>query len=540
MKSMSDQVANILRRYQDSKARRSPWVSVWRDLADYVQPIKDHIGTSTQSTPDIGRHSHFDSTAQEANLTYASGCMEWLTPADRPWFQLTPPRYLEDSDNCKKWLSDCTEEMQAEMMASNFYGEVHEGYLDDGAFGTTALYVEEDQGLRFETFECGDFTILEDHRGQVDTIFRELKLTPRQAAAKFGKENLHENMRAFFDNTDKKLDQQFEFIHAIYPREEEYRETGKLDGENMPIASCYIDQTYKHKVKESGMWEMPVACHRHLKWGKSPYGFAPSWNALTNARQVNMLQMNLDVLAEVAAFPRIAAPAKLKGEIDLRAKGVTFVEDMAQAPREFATGGRYDIGKDRVAEKQDAINRAFHVPLFNMFREIPVNREMTATEVTARLNDKLTLFSPTFARKITEYHTPTILRVFSIMLRGGAFAQIPAEMQSLMPNGMINVVDPQVRYSSRLALAMEQLHATGFAATLGTYGQIFEYRPELLDNYDLDVAMRDAARSQGVKENWIMPEAERDEMRQARAEMVEQQQQEQQLMAEAELAVKAQ
>ena len=67
MKSMSDQVAKILRRYEESKARRSPWVSIWRDLADYVQPLKDHIGTATTSTPDLARHSQFDNTAQEAN-----------------------------------------------------------------------------------------------------------------------------------------------------------------------------------------------------------------------------------------------------------------------------------------------------------------------------------------------------------------------------------------------------------------------------------------------------------------------------------------
>lgn len=526
-----ENVQNALRRHEQAKTRRMAWISVWQEISQYIRPVKDHIGTGIGSinTPSLQRHQLFDSTAQESLLVYAAGCMEWLTPADRPWFRLEPPRRLAEDEDAKKWLAECTEEMQAEFAASNFYSEVHEGYLDDGGFGTMALNCEEDGGLRFETFEIGDFCVLENHRGAVDTVFRELELTPRQAAQKFGEVNLSEDMREIAnDSQSKKADEKCLFIHCIYPRED--RQQGKIDAVNMPFVSVYIEAKTKHVVRESGMWEMPTAVARHLKWGKSPYGFAPSWNALAEARQVNNLQMNLDILAEVAAFPRIVAPSVLEGEIDLRKGGVTYTEDMNVVPKEWATAGRYDIGKDRVQERQNAIRRAFHVDLFNMFSQFPPGKEMTAMEVQARMEDKLTLFSPTFARKIDELLDPTVSRAFNVMLRGGAFKSPPKSVIEFIGDGTMEIADPKVKYSSRLALAVNRIHNRGLSATLQTYAQLFEYKPELLDNFELDTAMRDAALNEGTASDWIRKIAERDEMREERAQQMAEQQAQMQAM----------
>ena len=38
-------------------------------------------------------------------------------------------------------------------------------------------------------------------------------------------------------------------------------------------------------------------------------------------------------------------------------------------PKEWGTGGRYDIGVERAESKRKAINEAFHVDLFQMFAQ---------------------------------------------------------------------------------------------------------------------------------------------------------------------------
>src|SRR6185436_2076880 len=101
------------------------------------------------------------------------------------------------------------------------------------------------------------------------------------------------------------------------------------------------------------------------------------------------------------------------------AMGVTyFSRDLAGAnlmPREWMTAGRYDVGLDRIKERQRAIEDAFHVPLFQMFAQL--EKQMTAREVAERSSEKLIQFSPTFSRLTSELFNPLLERIFGILLR---------------------------------------------------------------------------------------------------------------------------
>jgi len=203
---------------------------------------------------------------------------------------------------------------------------------------------------------------------------------------------------------------------------------------------------------------------------------------------------------------------------------------MNDVPKEWATAGRYDIGSDRVEKRQNAIKRAFHVDLFKVFAQIPPGKEMTMFETQARLDENLTMFSPTFARKTNELIDPTISRSFHVMRRGGAFKKAPDSMIEYLNDGNAVFSDPKIRHSSRIALAMDRIHNQGFSATLQTYAQIFEYKPELLDNFDLDKAIRDAAQNYGTSIDWIRDIGPRDEMREERAQQMAEQQAQMQAM----------
>lgn len=104
------------------------------------------------------------------------------------------------------------------------------------------------------------------------------------------------------------------------------------------------------------------------------------------------------------------------------------------------------------------------------------------------------------------------------MLRGGAFPSPPREMIEFMGDGVLSIADPKIKHSSRIALAMDQIHNQGFANTLQTFAQLFEYKPELLDNFNTDDAIRDSAMNFGTASDWLRDVDERDEMREARAQ----------------------
>ncbi|MEI6278309.1 MAG: portal protein [Verrucomicrobiae bacterium] len=513
---------------------RAAWDSLWQDIGNYVMPRKAEI-TSQQGSPGVAKHSRlFDGTAIRANQILANGQLSWMTPMESRWFSFDPPHALKGKDKVEQWYRRCTEIAQLELARSNFYTEIHELYLDRGAFGTAAMTAEEGEKslLNFRLLSCGSYAIAEDSEGNVDTMFREFTMTLRAAAQKFGEENLHVSMRELLKDP-KRLDQPANFVHAMFPRADFDPE--KRDGSNMPWASVYVDTANKKVLRESGYDEQPFFATRYLLWGKAVYGWSPSWMALPEARQLNFLEKQMDALAEIAAFPRIQIPDGYKGTVNLKANGITYFDPNGSAPKEWLTGGRYDIGKDRAEIKRKAINEAFHVDLFQMFSQL--EKQMTAREVSERAGEKMIQFSPTFARMTTELFNPLLQRVFAILLRAGRFPEIPRDAVLVGPQGPV-LAEPTVTYSSRIALAVKSHENSAFYQTIDGILPIVQVRPELMDNFDWDEITRDLARNNGLPSRWLLEEEEVAQRRNARAQQVAQAQQMQQMQMAADSAAK--
>ena len=535
----------LVARNSGLKTERATWDSLWQDIADYVMPRKAEI-SSRSSAPGTQRNDQlFDTTAIFANQTLANGQLSYMTPAESRWFTYDAPPQMERNDKVDEWFQRCSEIAQMSLASSNFYSEIHELYFDDGGFGTSNLIAlpGRSAALNFQSLSIGTYCLAEDDEGLVDTCFRDLMLTCRQAAMKFGEENLSDKMRRELAEYRAKGTQgdtaKHAFIHAIYPRTDSERAYGKRDGRNKPYASMYIDVASKHVVSEGGYDEKPFFATRHLKWGDSVYGYSPSWMALPEARQLNFLTKQLDALAEVKAFPRFLVPDTHEGEIDLRAGGPTYFDpNMPNAvPREWLTSGDYNVGLDREKRKQAAIERAYYVDLFNMFASL--DKQMTAREVAERSAEKLIQFTPAFARKTTELFTPLLRRVFGLLLRAGHFPAPPQELlQMTGPSGDVEVPMPEIIYTSRVALAIKALQNVAFARTMEIISPIVPMRPEILDNFDFDRISRDGARNDGLPADWMVPEDQVAEMRQQRAEAQAQAAQAQQMQGMADAVSK--
>lgn len=513
-----DLATNILQRHYELVGQRSTWETLWEDIARYVMPRKAGLFTK-DSQPSVEDETYlFDATAVRANMVLANGQLSWMTPMESRWFSFEPPQMMESEEEIKQWFKRCTETVHGELARSNFYTEIHELYLDRGAFGTAAIMVEQGRAhsLNFTKLDIGSFAVSEDDEGYVDTISREYEMTARQAALKFGPDALSDPMKADLANT--KSYRKFTIVHMIYPRGPGEVSHGKKDGPNKPFASIYIDKASKHVLLSSGFDEQPFFVTRYLKWKNSEcYGYSPSWTALPEARQLNFLEKQLDSLAELSAFPRVLIPAGFDQDIDLRAAGITYFDpnNPNALPREWGTTGRYDIGMNRAEQRRTAINEAFHVDLFKMFAQL--EKQMTAREVMERSSEKLIQFSPTFARMTTELFNPLLRRVFAVLARQGKF---PPPPQQLVMVGAIP--EPDINYNSRIALAIRQLENSAFIRTsemLLPYAQI---RPDMLDNYDFDEITRDMARNDGLPARWLLDEEMIAQQRAQRAEQAQQ------------------
>jgi hypothetical protein len=531
----------ILERQAQADQIRLAMCSIWRDVATHADPLNREIGLdeATGWTPSIsGQAAIFDSTIKTAAETFAAGCMSWLTPSETKWFAFNAPRMFRGDDKIKSWYSECTD-ITAEVLANtNFYAEIHDVYGQDGRYGTSGLHIRENSkhGLHFEAFQVGEYSILENHLREVDTLFAVHKLSARDCADKFGEKNLPEQIYKCLGDVKKADRKDFEIIHFIGPRTE--RDRFKKIMAHAPIASIWIHKQSKTILKESGFNESPFAVHRHLKWGRCPYGRSPGMEALFDARQLNYMQQQLDTLVEKQVTPPVIAPADFEEQIDLRARGITYAPDMSNAPRYFGDPGNYMVGEDRTEFRKRQINNAFHVELFQALASVPIGKEMTAEEVRQRRNDRLPNFSPTFARKTRELNDPICRQIFSILLGLGAFPPAPKQLVQDLGDGNVFIPPPNIVYSSRMALALQTIHNDAFLDTLSLAGQIAQFRPEVLDNLDLDDGFRTYARNTGLLESSLVSEEFRDQMRMQRAEAQAQAEQEAAMLEEGDTVAK--
>jgi hypothetical protein len=537
-KPSKQQIADHLyRRWQSAQTERMPWLAVWQETAQYVRPSRQQVAYRTDIPPVSGFEDLFDGTAIQANMVHASGCMSRLTPAMSPWFAFEPPRDRAHIDEVKRWYAQCTEIAIEALATSNFYTEIHECYLDRGAFGSACMHIEGTMKhpLNFRTHEIGTFAFALGADGRVDTVFRELDFNAREASQVFRPEELPECIRKELE-ANVETTAKHKFLHALYPRSDSERDGFKLDGPNKAIASVYLYVKDKTIVRIGGYEEMPCLGSRYLCWGNHAYGFSPAWQALPECRQLNELQQNLDVLAEIAANPRILLPSDHEGEVDMRSLGVTYFKEADKVPREWATGGRYDIGLERVKQKQDAIKQAYHVELFQMWSAM--TKQMTALEASAREQEKMDLFSPTFTLLTTELLGPALRRVFALLLRQNVFPMPPEQAVQINYRGAWEVPDPQIRYISRLALALKAHAKGGFSRLMSMMGPLLEVDPSLMDLLDLDAAIREMSYDENIPTRWLRSAANVEQLRQARAAAQAQQMQAQQAAVGAETLAK--
>lgn len=507
----------ILSVYASLRDQRGPWESWWDSLRKHVLPRRE--GYSDDPAPSGGKFRLYDTTAVEACQKLASGHMSYMTPSNELWFKWSSPD-PEPSDEAESWYNTCSEIANRALAASNFYTEIHECFLDRVALGTGSLYGGSTRSghLMFKHIECGSFACAENDEGSVDTYFREFTLSPHQAEAQFGREKLGPKVREMLDQGKNLHSVRLRFLHAVRPRVKRNRR--KDSALNMPYESLYISLDDRMVVEEGGYREFPYLVTRFLKWGTGPYGLSPARLVYPDIHQAQFLNRILDMLGEVAAYPRILELANQIGEVDMRAGGRTVITPEAASlglPREWATKGSYDVGMDRLRQKQEAIRRAFFIPMLELWADD--KRQLTAAEVYARENERILSFSPSFTLFVSDLQ-PMMMRIFAQLFRMGKFPKPPAAVVK-SEGGEDVVPEPGVVYQSKIAQIMRRIQSEGISRTLQRLNELAALAPELRDHIDLDQTFRMTARMDGIPESILRSTEDVEQLRARREEAMQ-------------------
>lgn len=535
---MSPKLADeLLKRYLALKAQRdSVFMSDWQSISSYFLPQDSDINTTKTEGVAGWTDQIYDTTGIESAETLKTGQYNWLTPPNQPWGEYGPPEELEvgNADKATAWLGKCSNITMRELARSNFYSIASLSYLGVGVFGTDLIFCEEGKrtALNFRHAKIGTYVIEEDDEGIVDTTMREFEMTYRQALQMFSKkdDSLPTKMSDQAKGADG-LKKKFKFLHCVFPREDSERLPNRKDGANKPIASVYLSIEFRETIRVSGYDEQPALCSRFDKWGTgAPWGYSPSYLGLPIARQLNYVQQYLDALAELHAYPRILGPDNLSGDVDLRAGGYTTYDSSnpTAKPEEWATIGDYKMGMEMQEQRREALRDAFKTKAFKLLNSAPLmDKKMTAFEISQRQAEMLGDFTPSFARRVTEFMNPLMLRVFGILYRMGKFGQAPDSLMVDAGAGKKGLSQPSVLITNRLTDALKALKNRGIEETFQfLLPQVEAGRPECLDIFIMDDVNREYAKNTGMPPDLLRPQKGQDSvdaLRSARAKAMQQQ-----------------
>ena len=512
----------LLKRYERLKNDRTNWDTMWEELAIYLMPGKaDFITISSKGTKRAAKVH--DSTAIHALQILAASLHGSLTSPSTKWFGL---RFREDELNenkdAKDWLEKCSKGIFQEFGKSNFSTEVAEAYQDLCGFGTAALQFDVKtkdavfDGFNFRACHLAEVVVAENEEARIDTVFRKIKLSARQAHQKFGDDCGDKAMKAL----EKDPDKEFEYIQAVFPREIQ-GEAAMVAPPNMRPFACYFISVADKKIcKESGYYELPFMVPRWSKTTGDVYGFGPGCVARPDIKTLNDSRK----LAMKAWEKSIDPPLKAKqngilGKIDMRPSTVTYVRDMNNL-EPIANGTNWSADSLMLGDVRASVRRIFFADQL----ELNEGPQMTATEVQVRYELMQRLLGPTLGRLQSEFLNPIVERAFYAMMRGNALPPMPEILQEIGS-------DLDIEYVGPLARSQKMDEVTSIQRAIDAIMQLAQVNPEVLDIVDVDKSGRTIADRLGAPADMLLGDTEvktkRDERKaqqQAQAEMEQGQQ----------------
>ena len=501
--------------------KRSSWEEHWQEVADYFLPRKSDVNTQ-KTRGDKRNIKVFDSTAIHSLELLASSLHGTLTSSANRWFSLRfKEASMNEDDSAREWIEDSIDKMYLAFSRSNFQQEVFETYHQLICFGTSCLMIEEDEKdiIRFSTRHIKEIYIAEDSRGMVNCIYRRFKISAKAAVEKFGFENLSRSTQNIFKNTPF---DEVELCHVVKPRD--MYNPKKLDKMNMPFVSIYFEYNDDFIISVSGFREFPYVVPRYLKASNEVFGRSPAMASLPDVKVLNkMVEIQLKAAAKSIDPPLLIPDDSMILPIRTAPGSLNFYRAGSRDRIEpLNIGANYNLGLNMEDQRRQSIARTFHVDQLL----ITENRNMTATEVLQRNEEKLRILGPVAGRLQSELLEPVIIRVFSIMLRNKLFSPAPQ---------ILNGQEIDVEYVSPLAIAQKSQELSSIMRGMEIFGSISQITP-ITDWLDEASLVKQIIKTLGLPAKMIKSDSEVEELKAQRQQQQAEQAQMMQAMQEAKVA----
>lgn len=526
----------FVRRAGALKNEGNLWYPAWRDIQKFILPTRGFFCEQRPNTGyEIDHKTVVDSTAESAIGTLASGMQSGLTSPSRPWFKLsTGDDTLDQLANVRYWLDDTQRRMENVFSKSNIYGGLHSMYEEVGGFGTACALLEEDidDTIRMRVYTAGEYFLGTGADGRVNSFYRRFWMTVAQMVEEFGLNNVSPQVKTMYENQSPDTWVRINFLIE----RNDARVSEMKDWKNMEYRSVYWEDgaMVDKYLRMGGFKKFPILAPRWTTTTTADsYGRSPGWKMLGDVKMLQRLQLNKLIALDKATNPPVQVDASVQGEANMLPGGVTrFSALLPNAGVKPAYQVNLDLQAIEVCieKTQNAIKEKSFANLFLMLIDAERGAPITATEVTERQSEKLSVLGPVLERLEGELLNPLIECAFWIMYARGMIMEPPKEIQG---------VELKVKYISILAQAQKMVGTTAMQQVLMYAQQLAAQQlnfgqAEVNDNINFDEQIMEYANMLGIPAKTLNSPEARDAIRAEKRKALAKQQQLQEAQAMAE------
>jgi hypothetical protein len=438
---------------QQAVDERQPMISMYQSIGKYFNPSMSDWSTDVEAGQTVPNYKDiYDSTGVRHSARLADGIQAYAFSRASAWMRIA----TEDPDLMKyrlnaAWLQDMEVHMYRQLNQSPWYDEARSFVKCGGDFGF-AVMIRTNNVARalpgYQTLHPKRCLLVENESGEVDTLFRDLWLTPFDAASAFGYEGLPTRIQEAFrqGRTARWL-----FHHFEFPTEKFDLDIGARETKGKPYYDLYVpDCDHSNPQQEGGHESKNFFAWR---WSKSadggPYGCdSPGMLAVSDVMQLNGMTKGQRRSEQLAERPPLKATRGLKNRIVMTPNGITEL-----APGEDFTAamivGNTQIAEDTILRMQKGVGETYHKDLFLLLTS-NIERIKTATEVEGIKGEQAAMLTAFHGRLSTEFLEPSTEDLFSLEMASG---RAPPPPRSLAGRSLkIDLVSPLAQLQKRYLL----------------------------------------------------------------------------------------
>lgn len=518
-----------------------PYLPVWRVLNEFIHPYSGKYLFGERDRAEILRGVNIkNSVASDAARTCASGLHGGLTSPSKPWFEIThPDSEMMESEPVKRWMHAVQEIERSVLAKSNFYGEISKLYLEAVVYGTAAAIIDRNRktGIRVRTLTIGEYRIGLGEDMDVNTLARRIEMTPAQMREKFGDDNpgFNSAVRDALDNG--RLDEPTHTIvhimqpqtmfgdkpHPIFTYESVYFMESADDGEDQKI------------LRWEGHRSKPFVAVRWATSSDEAYGYSPGMLALADDRMLQTMERDYIKAVEMVITPPVTGPTSLDEymkEGGLQPGDYVPHSETGNVPSLralYQVNPDFNNTRQKIQETVGQIQNKFYNHLFLSI--LFNNKQMTATEVAQRLEEKAMVLGPVLERFQAELFDPILDRVFVILYH--EFGVIPEPPEEIAGANL------KIDYIGSLAQTVKMVGLSNIANALPLIAEIVRLDPPAIIKLNTKEAIDHIGLTSNFQPKIIRSDEECEEIEAAQAQQQQQAMQMQQMQVMADAAKKA-